>query len=248
MSDRTDTQTRSSTSDDVDLALCRSAGYVALACGFAPVDQELHRRVASPEGANALQCALDHLGVEATFTTPACTLDELVRRREQLFGHTVRGEVTPYETEFGVASLFRQPREMQDIAGFFEAFGLRLPPERHERIDHVRCECEFMAFLARKEAYCRSHRDTETASRVEQAARLFLRDHLGHFAPALGAGMQRADEDGFYGALGDVLRRFVEWDCARLGVEPGPPELRLRVAVEGDVPAACADCPSGPGP
>lgn len=248
MSVRTDTRIRSSAGGNVNLDLCRSAGYIALACGFAPVDEEMHRRVASPKGANALQRALDSLGVEATFDPPEYTQEELARRREQLFGHTVRGEVTPYETEFGAASLFRQPREMQDLAGFFEAFGLRLSPERHERIDHVRCECEFMAFLARKEAYCRDRRDAETASRVEQATRLFLRDHLGCFAPALGACMQRADADGFYGALGDVLRRFVEWDCARVGVEPGPPELRLRVAIEGDVPAACADCPSGSGP
>jgi len=248
MSVRTDMQTRSRTDADVDLALCRSAAYVALACGFAPVDEEVHRRVASPEGANALQRALDHLGVEATFAPPACTLEDLVRRREQLFGHTVRGEVTPYETEFGAASLFRQPREMQDLAGFFEAFGLRLPPDRHERIDHARCECEFMAFLARKEAYSSERGDGETASRVATAGRLFLRDHLGGFAPALGARMQRADGDGFYGALGGVLRRFVEWDCARVGIEPGTPELRLRVAIEGDVPAACADCPVAPEP
>jgi len=246
MSVRTDTQTRSRT--DADLALCRSAAYVALACGFAPVDAETHRRVASPEGADALQSVLDHLGVEATFAPAACTLEELATRHVQTFGHTVRGEVTPYETEFGVASLFRQPREMQDLAGFFEAFGLKLPPDRHERIDHVRCECEFMAFLARKEAYCRSNGDAETASLVESAARLFLRDHLGRFAPALGAGMRGADGDGFYGALGDILRRFVEWDCARVGVDPGPEELRLRVAIEGDVPAACGDCPSAPAP
>ena len=248
MSVRTDTQTRSDTQGDIDQALCRGAGYVALACGFAPVDEEMHRQVASPEGANALQLALDQLGVPATFAPPACTPDELVTRREQLFGHTVRGEVTPYETEFGDGSIFRQPREMQDLAGFFEAFGLALAPDRHERIDHVRCECEFMAFLARKEAYCNSQGDVETASRIERAARLFQRDHLGGFAPALGARMQRADSDGFYGALGDLLRRFVEWDCARAGVEPGPPELRLRVAIEGDVPAACADCPKGPMP
>jgi len=245
---RPSTQTRSSTGADVDLALCRSAAYVALACGFAPVDAEMHRRVASPEGADALHHALDHLGVEARFAPPTCTLEGLVGRREKLFGHTVRGEVTPYETEFGVASLFRQPREMQDLAGFFEAFGLRLPPDRHERIDHVRCECEFMAFLARKEAYSSERGDGETASRVATAGRLFLRDHLGGFAPALGARMQRADGDGFYGALGGVLRRFVQWDCARVGIEPGPPELRLRVAIEGDVPAACADCPVAPEP
>jgi hypothetical protein len=55
--------------------------------------------------------------------------------------------------------------------------------------------------------------------------------------------MQRADDDGFYGALGGVLRRLVEWDCARVGIEPGNPELRLRGVIEGDVPAACAGCP-----
>ena len=243
MSVQTSTPTRSRPGDDIDLALCRSATYLALACGFAPVDEDMYQRLANAEGADALQCALDRLGVEAAFAPPVCAPEELVARREQLFGHTVRGEVTPYETEFGVGSLFRQPRELQDLAGFFEAFGLCLPADRHERVDHVSCECEFMAFLARKEAYCSERGDGETASRVAAAGRLFLRDHLGAFAPALGARLRRADGDGFYGALGDVLGRFVEWDCARVGVEPGNPELRLRGAIEGDVPAACADCP-----
>ena len=244
MSAQTSMPTRSSTGEAVDLALCRSATYLALASGFAPVDDEMHRRVASAEGADALQRALAHLRVEAKFAPPPSTPDELVTRREQIFGHTDRGEVTPYETELGFASVFRQPREMQDLTGFFEAFGLTLPADRHERIDHVRCECEFMAFLARKEAYCNERGDGETASQVATAERLFLRDHLGSFAPALGARMQRADGEGFYGALGEVLRRFVEWDCVRVGVEPGRSELRLRVEIEGDVPAACADCPS----
>ena len=242
MSVRASTPTRSS--DDVNVALCRSATYLALACGFAPIDAEVYRRVASTEGANALQCALDQLDVDAAFSPPACTQDELAVLRERIFGHTVRGGVAPYETEFGGASIFRQPHEMQDLGGFFEAFGLHLPADRHERIDHVRCECEFMAFLARKEAYFREREDGETGSLVATAARLFLRDHLGGFAPALGARMQRADGEGFYGALGDVLRRFVEWDCARVGVEPGNAELGLRIAIEGDVPAACANCPS----
>ena len=81
MSVRTDTQTRSS-SDDVDLALCRSAGYVALACGFAPVDEEMHRQVASQKAAMALQHGLDHLGVEATFAPPACTPSRTAKIRQ----------------------------------------------------------------------------------------------------------------------------------------------------------------------
>ena len=41
-----------------------------------------------------------------------------------LFGHTVRGPIPPYETEYGNEALFQQPQEMGDLMGFYQAFGL----------------------------------------------------------------------------------------------------------------------------
>ena len=64
------------------------------------------------------------------------------------------------------------------------AFGLMLRPDAHERIDHVSCECEFLCFLAYKEAYARTAGDTDMLAVTQRATALFLRDHLGRFAPA----------------------------------------------------------------
>jgi TorA maturation chaperone TorD len=161
----------------------------------------------------------------------------------ELFGHTVRGLVSPYETEYGTdESLFLPAHELADISAFLSAFGLALDAAAHERADHVRSECELMAFLARKEAFAREHEDVAMAEETRKAQRLFLRDHLGRFAPAFGAELARNDADGFYGELGQALRSFVTGDCARFDVSVGPPRLELRVVSDDDVPSACDNC------
>jgi TorA maturation chaperone TorD len=55
-----------------------------------------------------------------------------------LFGHTVRGPIPPYETEYGNEALFQQPHEMGDLMGFYQAFGLTVRVDEHERCDHIR--------------------------------------------------------------------------------------------------------------
>jgi TorA maturation chaperone TorD len=152
--------------------------------------------------------------------------------------------VPPYETQYGSDTLFGQPRELSDIGAFVSAFGLAVDPRRHERLDHVSCECELMCFLAAKEAYALDHRDDTMRSIVEDAEKRFLREHLGRFAPAFGERLRRADPQGFLGAMGGVLRRFVEWDCARVGVETGELDLALRKpGPEDSVPMACGSAP-----
>jgi TorA maturation chaperone TorD len=159
----------------------------------------------------------------------------------RLFGHTARGEIPLYETEYGAGDPIQQPHELADLAGFLGAFGLTVDPEQHERVDHVSCECEFLAFLALKEAWALECGDDETLAETRKAARLFLRDHLARFGPAFGHRLARADAAGFYGALGDALRALVETDCLRLDVETGPRLLRLRPTEEPGVPMACGD-------
>ena len=67
--------------------------------------------------------------------------------------HRPRGTITPYETEYGNEALFQQPQELGDLMGFYRAFGLAMKQDRRERADHISCECEFLMFLALKEAY-----------------------------------------------------------------------------------------------
>jgi DMSO reductase family type II enzyme chaperone len=231
----------------VDVALCRSVLWEALALGFrAPTGETVARLVAQP-GVAALADAAAVLVADA-----GTGLASRVRRLAglwdlralggsfpRLFGHTARGAVPPYETEYGEDSPFLPMHEMSDLAAFYRAFGLVLKSDAHERPDHIACECEFMCFLARKEAYALERADPAILDETLRAARLFLRDHLGRWAPAFGVKLMREDPDGFYGALGDLCHGFVSHECARLGVSVSAPLLRLRSPLPADTPMAC---------
>jgi TorA maturation chaperone TorD len=232
-----------------EIALARSALYEALTIGLRPPTAEGHRRLASPLGVLGLRVAASLLGGRALaarvdrFTTGASDHASLVGTYERLFGHTARGDASPYETEYGADDLFQQPQAMADVAGFYAAFGLTTIAG--ERPDHASGECEFLMVLARREALgLERHADADLAV-VRRAARLFLRDHLARFAPAFAEQLRRADPEGFYGALGGLLDVFVAGECARFGVTPGPASLALRTAEEDRVPMACGRCPLG---
>lgn len=246
---RTDTMT-----DKVDLALCRSILYEALALGFRPPTAETVERLVSPTAVNALADAVAVLDsawstnlaslVRRSSGTPWASLPlgsraSLETPYRRLFGHTARDGVPAYETEYGEDSLFEPPQEMSDLGGFYQAFGLTLRSSEHERIDHISCECEFMLFLARKEAYALVQGDASMLEETRRATRLFLRHHLGRWAPAFGGRLARGDRGGFYGTLGELLVAFVTQECARVGVPAGPELLRLRSTSLGNVPMAC---------
>jgi DMSO reductase family type II enzyme chaperone len=237
----------------VDHALCRSALWEALALGFRRPTDETVARLAAPDGALKLAAAVAELDATdgtnlaprvwalAREPVPVEALDDAYAR---LFGHTARGRITPYETEYGEDSVWEPQREMSDLGGFFRAFGLVVRPDARERPDHVACECEFLAFLARKEAHALTVGDDLMREETRRAARLFLRDHLGRWAPAFGARLARDERDGFYGALGRLCAAFVAAECARLGVSAGPELLRLRSTATDTAPMACGPVPA----
>jgi TorA maturation chaperone TorD len=134
---------------------------------------------------------------------------------------------------------------MSDLAAFFRAFGLALRPDACERPDHLACECEFMLFLARKEAHALQTGAAAMLEETRQAGRLFLREHLGRWAPAFGRRLGREGAGDFYGALGDVCALFVTTECRRAGVTAGPELLRLRSADGAEAPMACASSSDG---
>jgi DMSO reductase family type II enzyme chaperone len=231
-----------------DAALCRSAVWEALALGFRPPTAETVRRLARRDGAEALAAAAvvdDVQGsevaalVRALGGDPPASLVELEAAHGALFGHTARGAVPPYETEYGEDSLFQPQREMSDLAAFFRAFGLVRRPDGRERPDHIACECEFMLVLARKEAHALEVGDAAMLEATRRAGRLFLRDHLGRWAPAFGGVLARQAAGGFYGTLGRVCAGFVTAECRRVGVAAGPELLRLRSADPPELPMGC---------
>ena len=244
---------------EIDLALCRATLYSALALGFRAPTEETVERLASAEGAGALAEAAGALDTPGASTICAAALRLSAGKRSlpalsdtflRLFGHTARGPVPPYETEYGAEALFQQPQEMGDLAGFYSAFGLAVNPAEHERSDHVSCECEFLCFLALKEAYALESNDATMLEEVRKATRLFLRDHLGRFVPAFARKLVTEGQETFYGALGELCLSFITDECARLGVAPGAAGLGLRPAADDRVPMACGsgtECAAMPG-
>lgn len=257
MSDPRSTPTRSEAATESDLSLCRASLYDAVSLALRPPSEETRRRLLQRDAAHVLADAARLLEAAAPAGLAECTaalartstdLEALVLTHQRLFGHTARGGVSPYETEYGEEVLFQQPQELGDLAGFLHAFGLELRPDAHERVDHLSCECEFLAFLAAKEAWAIDAADEAMRTATASASRLFLRDHLGRFAPAFARLLENADPDGFFGAVARLLAALVAWDARRLGVAVGPERLGLRPDPSTvDIPAGCDTCPGGTG-
>jgi DMSO reductase family type II enzyme chaperone len=242
---------------EVDLALARSLFYHCLALALQPPTEEMVCSFAASAGDLSAAAALLDRETDSKLTPAVAILrgkllsvEALSSSYHRLFGHTARGSVPPYETEYGAEALFQQPYEISDLMGFYRAFGLSFNAAERERPDHVSCECEFLSFLTLKEAYALSHKENSMLEQTRKANRLFLRDHLGHFAPAFAHRLTREDPDCFYGAVGNLCTRFVAGECARLGVPVGSQNLDLRPAADDRVPMACGEngpCPIGSG-
>lgn len=225
-------------SEAADAALARAALHAAVALGFRPPTRETLARLVAPGALDALVDAARAIEriegadglVERVLALGRTDdgLETLAAAYRRLFGHTARGEVPCYETEYGDEALFQQPQELGDLAAFLRAFGLVLRPDSHERIDHVSCECETLSFLAMKEAYAIDHGDREMLEVTLAAAGRFVRDHPGRFAPVFARRLRRSGAGTLYAALGDILLALIEVECRRLGVAAGPDSLDLR--------------------
>ncbi len=232
---------------EMTTALCRSFFYEVFALGFRPPSPETLERLTTPDAAEALIDAATVLDpalvrVVQRLVAAVADADLLADNYTRLFGHTVRGQVPVFETEYSADDSVRQPHELADLGGFYGAFGLRVAPGAGERPDHVRCECEFLMVLARREALACERDHASERGAIAHATRLFLRAHLGRFAAALGDRLERADPSGFYGALGALTAAVVVGDCRRFDVEAGPTSLPLRDPTEPGVPMACGSC------
>ncbi len=230
------------------MCLCRSILYEAISIGFQWPTPLIFERLASESGVLALADAAER--VDTSLVEPVLSLgnseaspDDLETEFRDLFGHTVRTSAAPYETEYGTEGLFRQPQEMSDIGAFMSAFGVALRPHGHERVDHISCECEFMAFLCRKESYALGVDDEVTLVETRQAQRLFLKDHLGRFARAFTRKVLDGTTSKFYGGLANLCRVVVVTECRRFGVGTGPESLALSDFTPDDLPATCGAGP-----
>ena len=236
---------------DLDLAMARAFIHQFLARAFANPDAEAWAWLGESAIRQSFWSAVKALASEPLDTAALAFMRGLTPDAFDAFhddyltafGHAARGSVPMNEIEYGdiKADPLFQPHRLADLAAFYRAFGLEVDDDASERQDHLCIELEFMSVLAAKEAYgVQNALDAETLDIVRDAQRRFLREHLGRWSPAFGRRLAKAAE-GPLAALGDLLRVFVEAECARFGVPAGSEDLLLRPVDEASE-RLCESC------
>jgi len=176
--------------------------------------------------------------------------ERLAEDHTRVFGLVVSKECPPYEVQYcpQTFSIYRSQR-MADIAGFYRAFGVTVGRDLPERVDHLACGLEFLAWLVAKERHARTRVGSKWAERAEicrDAQRDFLADHLAWWVPAFARALEVRIRSldpppPLMAALAPALAALVPLERAILGVEPPDELARPRPdleAPEGD----CATC------
>lgn len=222
--------------DRIEESLARTALWGALAEAFRqPGDEPSGLLDELPGAATAL--GLDARGLAASPRGGRQLRDAY----DAVFGHVVRGPCPAYEGEYGEPKGHRFAHEIGDVTGFYNAFGLGPSRGHPERPDHISVECEFMAFLALKEACALEAHGAEKADLCRDASRKFLEEHLGRFGRALAARVRRRAGAPFYAEAARLLDAAIVSDAARLGAAAGPEDLPLREDA-GTTDDACVRC------
>ena len=219
----------------IEESLARTALWGALAEAFRrPGDQPFESVAELPGAARAL-------GLDARdFVAALHEEKDLKAAYDAIFGHVVRGPCPAYEGEYGEPKGHRFAHEIGDVTGFYNAFGLGPSRGHPDRADHVSVECEFMAFLALKEACAADAHGLDKADLCRDASRKFLEQHLGRFGRALAARVRRSGTP-FYAAAARLLDAAILSDAGRLGAAAGPADLPLREDA-GTTDDACVRC------
>ena len=236
--------------------------YGLLALGFDRPADGLAEAIETGAFEGDLVESARHVGDDVLETARAVAprLDDVPSLREAwtaLFGVEEGVDVSPFELTYLPGPLVTNVRQLADLNGFYEAFGLEVAPERRTRLDHLCYLLEFLSHLSLREAYLRLEADDEGVAVVGDARRQFVEDHLGRWY------WRFADEvsqrgDGFHARLADLLAAVLEDEIDRLDVEPAwvpddPEAAEWTTDVFGDVGRGCGGCgvdhgaPDGPG-
>lgn len=235
----------------VRVAMYRSAIYEALSLGFSYPEAEVRERLTV-----LLEDMLDfdvdvdqEMRDRARELLDALQATDLVSQAveyNRLFDQSA--QCSPYETEYE-ADPFAKARQLADVSGFYNAFGMDAAPARPTMNDFIGSELEFMSLLSRNEAYATARNWTRRREVAIDAERGFLRDHLGRWERTLCADVERAlADDGdatahFYTLLARLCERFVEGELRMFRVKP----LRLKHRMTSDrEPVSCPLAPDVP--
>ena len=236
-------------SPSVERALSRSKLYLLLSWSFLfPEDDEFLDYLQSGEFVEDGRVALENLtkllegkgGEEAKERLEAVAkhfdaieewvssegsnwnLQDLRDDHKRVFSNVISLDCPPYETLFGNDHVFGQSYTMGDIAGFYNAFGLQLSQDIHERLDHLSVELEFIHYLAYKESYALLHDGKEKLQTVVDAEKKFVKEHLGRWVPLFAGMLKKKADYGFYKILADFTADWIGFEIAFLAVSPQP--------------------------
>ncbi|TYL37795.1 dehydrogenase [Natronococcus pandeyae] len=170
----------------------------------------------------------------------------LADRWASLFGVEEGHTVSPYELTYLPGPLLTNVRQLADIRGFYDAFGLEVGEEMPYRGDHICYLTEFLGHLCLREAHLRRAGDDEGVAVVVDARRTFVEDHLGRWFWRF-AGDVSAHDDGVYAALADLLAALVEDEIATLDLDPEwvPDTLEVtewNEGIFGETGRGCGGC------
>ncbi|MAB80837.1 MAG: hypothetical protein CMJ89_15925 [Planctomycetes bacterium] len=222
-----------STSDPASQRFARvfDAGFQELACAAAShLAKDLAARPTELASGEEPPEALDLSAIVEALHEPR---ERLVEDHTRVFSLVVSKECPPYEVEYcpQTFSVYRSQR-MADIAGFYHAFGVEPGRDVPERVDHIACELEFLAWLVAKERHARTREGeswAEYAQVCRDAQRDFLSGHVAWWVPAFARALRARAHSldpapSLPMAVASALASLVPAERFVLGVEP-PDEL-----------------------
>ncbi len=171
----------------------------------------------------------------------AAPAEELLPAYRALFPAVGQGALAVYESVYRTRDVFQESAVLADVAGFYRAHGLAVGGAERERPDHIAVELEFMAFLARKRAHAIIELGATEVAACAFTERAFLRDHLGSWAPLVGAQLARIASHDAYASVGVLLEQWITRDRPADTHSPDAAPVPTREA--GSVGPADDACP-----
>ena len=202
------------TTIDVPLARAHFYGFVARA--FRYPDEAMMRELAEALPALALAAeALADPPLEETvdrFSQALATLEleDVQREYSKLFTGQKSNPVN--EGDYDKAP-FSMANRLADIAAFYRAFGLAIAEDAGERVDFVGSEADFLHAVLLKGYHAAQQGWEEPARICREAETEFLQEHFLWWVPRMAEGLSQ--REGFYGALGTLLREFTRGEGER---------------------------------
>ena len=238
---------------DANVAFHRGRLYSLVALGFERPGEEFETALAEGAFTDELRESAEVVGGPVAGAAEMvcdqlaeCDHDTLHGEWASLFGVEEGLTVSPYQLTYLPGPLMTTVRQLADLRGFYEAFGLSIVEGYNDRADHICFLTEFASHLCGREAYLRMEGDREGVRVVVGAQRGFFEDHLGRWYWRFADEVSKRD-DGFYAALGDLLATLVEAEIDRLDLEPDwvpddPEVIEWTEDVFGDSGRSCGGC------